>query len=280
MPIRVYKPTTPGRRKSSVIVDKELSKKRPEKSLIKIKKQKAGRSKGTITVRHRGGGAKRYIRIVDFKRNNFDKEAEVIALEYDPNRSANLALIQYENGKKNYIIAVDGLKVGDKVKSSMEKLDPKPGNCMPLEKVLPGATISCIELQPGKGAEMVRGAGSWAVLMGVEGKYAQLKLPSGEIRLVLKNCLATIGRVSRHEHRSVRVGKAGRKRHMGIRPTVRGTAMNPVDHPHGGGEGNQPIGLKHPKSPWGKAALGVKTRKPKKESNKLILKRRKKKKRK
>lgn len=280
MPIKLYKPITPGRRKASVVVNPEISKKRPEKSLITIKKKKAGRSKGKITVRHRGGGAKRFIRIVDFKRDKFDVPAKVVALEYDPNRTAYIALLEYEDKEKRYIIAPEGLKVGDTVLSSKNKIEQKIGNCLPLEHILPGTVVHNIELQPGKGGEIVRAAGAGATLMVCEGKYAQLKLPSGEIRLVPKNCLATIGQVSKSEHRLRRLGKAGRTRHLGIRPSVRGKAMSPRDHPHGGGEGGCPIGLKHPKTPWGKPALGVKTRKKNKPSDKLILKRRKKKKRK
>lgn len=274
--IKIYKPTTPSRRKTSIITTKELSKKRPEKSLIKIKKKKSGRSHGKITIRHQGGGEKRYYRIIDFKRNKFDIKAKVIALEYDPNRSARIALLEYEDKEKRYIIAPNELKIGDEVISSKSQIEIKNGNCLPLKYIPTGTFIYNIELQPGKGGEIVRSAGSSTFIQSIEGKYAQLKMPSKEIRLILKECLATIGQVSNLDHNNIRIGKAGRKRHMGIRPTVRGKAMNPVDHPHGGGEGNCPIGLKYPKTPWGKHALGVKTRKKKKWSNKLILQRRRK----
>jgi len=280
MPIKVYKPTTPSRRKASVVVNKEISKKEPEKSLIVIKKRKAGRNaQGRITVRHQGGGAKRYYRIVDFKRDKFDMPAVVQSIEYDPNRSAYIALVIYEDGEKRYIIAPDNLKEKDKVISSKQKIDFKVGNCMPLEFIPTGTVVHNVELEPGKGGKIGRGAGTAVVVMGLENQYAQLKMPSGEIRLVPKECLATIGQVSKLEHRHIRLGKAGRSRHLGHRPTVRGKAMNPCDHPHGGGEGNSPIGLKHPKTPWGKPALGAKTRKKNKKSDKLIIKRRKKKRR-
>ncbi|MBI4653283.1 50S ribosomal protein L2 [Candidatus Kuenenbacteria bacterium] len=274
--IKIYKPTTPSRRKTSIITTKELTKKRPEKSLMKIKKKKSGRSYGKITVRHQGGGEKRFYRIIDFKRDKFDMEAKVIALEYDPNRSARIALLEYEDKEKRYIIAPNELKVGDKIISSKSQIEIKVGNCLPLKYIPTGILIYNIELQPGKGGEIVRSAGTTTFIQSVKGKYAQLKMPSKEIRLILKECLATIGQVGNLDHNNIRIGKAGRKRHMGIRPGVRGKAMNPVDHPHGGGEGSCPIGLKHPKTPWGKPALGVKTRKKKKWSNKLIIQRRKK----
>ncbi len=274
MPIKLYKPTTPGRRHASVVKNSEVSKKRPQKSLIKIKKNKAGRSAGKIAVRHQGGGEKRYLRLVDFKRDKFDMPAKVIALEYDPNRTAYIALVEYTDGEKRYILSPEDLKNGEEILSSKEKIAQKVGNCMPLELMLPGSAIHNIELQPGKGGSMVRSAGAVATLMGCEGKYAQVKMPSGEVRLILKTCLATLGKVGKAEQRLVRLGKAGRSRHLGKRPEVRGTAMNPVDHPHGGGEGNQPIGMKYPKTPWGKHALGVRTRKVKKASSKLILSRR------
>ena len=277
MAIKLYKPTTPARRKTSVVSSSDITKKSPEKKLTLPRKNKAGRNKsGKITVRHRGGGAKRRIRLVDFKRHEFNQPASIIAIEYDPNRSARIALIQYEGGQISYILANTQSKIGDKVVSSDKKTEVKVGNRMPLEFIPPGMSIYNIEVNPGRGGIMARSAGSSAILQAVEGKYAQLKMPSNEIRLVKKECLATVGTVSNPDHRLVRIGKAGRKRHMGIRPTVRGKAMNPVDHPHGGGEGKHPIGLKYPKTPWGKHALGVKTRKKNKWSNKMIVKRRKK----
>jgi len=280
MAIKVHKPTTPARRKMSVN-KADVSKKRPEKSLIRIKKRTGGRNhSGRITVQHRGGGAKRYIRIVDFRREKYDVPATIIAIEYDPNRSANIALVQYEDKEKRYVLAAKDLKVDDKIISSQGKVSIKTGNRTLLENIPAGERIYNIELGPGVGGKIVRGAGMGATLMGVEGKFAQIKLPSTEIRLIPKNCSASIGVVGNSEHGLVRIGSAGRKRHMGIRPTVRGKAKNPVDHPHGGGEGKNPIGLKHPKTPWGKPALGVKTRRKKKISSKLILKRRKRKKRK
>ena len=279
MPVKRYKPTTPGRRLSSVQDFSDITKTEPEKSLVVIKKRTGGRNnQGKITVRHRGGGAKRYIRIIDFKQDKFDMPATVEAIEYDPNRGARIALVKYEDGEKRYVIAPQDIKVGTKIISSLEKVEIKVGNRTKLENIPPGVEIFNVELTPGKGGQLSRGAGTMIQLMAIEGKYAQLKLPSGEIRLVPKECMATIGQVSNPDYRLIRWGKAGRMRHRGIRPTVRGKAMNPVDHPHGGGEGNQPIGLKHPKTPWGKPALGVKTRK-KKQSDKLIVQRRKKKRR-
>lgn len=277
MGIKKYKPTTPGRRKSSVQDFSDITKKNPEKSLVIIKKRKGGRnSQGKITVRHRGGGAKRYIRIIDFKQNRFDDVATINAIEYDPNRGSRIALIKYEDDEKKYIIAPIGMKVGDKIVSSKkEDIEIKSGNRTLLKNIPSGIGVYNIELVPGKGGQIARGAGTMVKLMAVEGKYAQLKMPSGEIRLVPKDCMATIGQASNPDYRLIRWGKAGRMRHKGIRPTVRGKAMNPVDHPHGGGEGNQPIGLKHPKTPWGKPALGVRTRNKKKSSNRLIIKRRK-----
>jgi large subunit ribosomal protein L2 len=257
----------------------DITKNKPEKSLITIKKKTGGRNvQGKITVRHRAGGHKKYLRKIDFKRDKFDIEGQIKSIEYDPNRQARIALVVYQDGEKRYIIAPTQLKVNDKVISSQKKVTIKIGNAMPLQYIPIGTMVYNIELVPGKGAQIVRSAGTQAKLMAVEGKYAQLKLPSTEIRLVPKQCLATIGQASNPEARHLKIGKAGRKRHMGIKPTVRGKAMNPVDHPHGGGEGSQPIGLKHPKTPWGKAALGAITRK-KKASDKLIIKRRKKKKR-
>jgi len=280
MAIQVYKPTTPGRRKTSVN-KAEVSRKRPEKSLIVIKKRTGGRNnQGKITVRHRGGGAKRYLRLVDFKREKYDMPATVIAIEYDPNRSANIALVEYEDKEKRYILAPQGIKEGDIMLSSMNKVSIQPGNRTQISNIPVGELVYNVELAPGTGGKIVRCAGASASVMATEGKFAQIKLPSSEIRLVPVRCFATMGVVGNSEHGLVRVGKAGRKRHMGFRPTVRGKAMNPVDHPHGGGEGNTPIGLKRPKTPWGKPALGVKTRKKNKASNKLIIARRKSKKRK
>ncbi|MFH0856562.1 MAG: 50S ribosomal protein L2 [bacterium] len=276
MGIKKYKPITAGRRNSSVDDFKDITAKKPEKSLLIIKKRKSGRnSSGKITVRHKGGGAKRYYRIIDFKRDKYGIPAKVVSIEYDPNRSSRIALLQYIDGEKRYIVAPIGLEAGGKVISSREHIEVNPGNAMPLEKIPVGTLIYNIELVPGKGGEMARSAGVGVQLMGIEGKYAQIKLPSGEIRLVLKECLATIGQVSNPDYRLIRWGKAGRKRHLGIRPTVRGKVMNPVDHPHGGGEGRNPIGLKNPKTPWGKPALGVKTRDKKKKSTKFIISRRK-----
>lgn len=275
MPIKIYKPTSPARRHSSVDAFLDITKAEPEKSLIVIKKKKSGRNAtGKITVRHQGGGAKKYLRIIDFRRDKFDQPAKVGAIEYDPNRGARIALVVYSDGEKRYILAPDGLKVGDEIISSQKKIDIKIGNASPLEYIPTGFNVHNVELVPGKGGQLARGAGVVVMLMAVEGKYAQLKMPSGEIRLVPKECLATVGQVSNPDRRLIRWGKAGRMRHRGIRPTVRGKAMNPVDHPHGGGEGNQPIGLKHPKTPWGKLALGFITRKSVKKSDKLILKRR------
>ena len=279
MAIRVYKPTTPARRKTSVVISSDITKTKPEKSLTKAKKRQAGRNKtGKITVRHRGGGAKRRLRLVDFKRHIFDQPAEIIAIEYDPNRSARIALIKYPDGQLSYILAANDFKLGSQIVSSNKKVAIHKGNRMPLEFIPAGISLYNIELNPGRGGVLARSAGTSAILQAVEGKFAQLKMPSSEIRLVKKECLATIGSLSNPDHRLVRIGKAGRKRHMGIRPTVRGKAMNPVDHPHGGGEGRHPIGLKYPKTPWGKHALGVKTRKKGKWSDKMIIKRRKKRK--
>ncbi len=279
MPIKQYKPLTAGRRKASVDSFADLTVKKPEKKLIKIKKRTGGRNfTGKITVRHIGGGAKKYIRIIDFKRDKFDMPAMVKTIEYDPNRNARIALVVYSDGEKRYIIAPNELKVGNEIISSREnKIKIMPGNTMPLKDIPEGSMIYNIELTPGKGGQLVRSAGNNAQLMAVEGDYATIKLPSGEIRKVLKDNLATLGNVSNAEDITIRLGKAGRKRHLGIRPTVRGKVMNPVDHPHGGGEGKHPIGLKYPKTLWGKHALGVKTRKAKKYSDKLIIQRRKKK---
>ena len=275
MPIKVYKPTTPARRKTSVLINKDLSKARPKKSLIVIRKQSAGRnSQGRITVRHKGGGAKRYIRIVDFKRDKFDIVGKVETIEYDPNRNANIALVVYIDGERRYVLAHDSIKVGDKVMSSENKLSAKKGYHMPLKYIPTGTQIYNVELTPGKGGQLARSAGNALTLMSLADGKAQLKMPSGEIRLVLDKCKASVGAPSNPEFRNVRIGKAGRKRHMGIRPTVRGKAMNPVDHPHGGGEGSNPIGMKHPKTYKGKPAYGVKTRRKNRPSDKLIVKRR------
>lgn len=276
MGIKIYKPTTPGRRQTSVADFSDLTKKAPEKKLLRIKKKTGGRNfQGKITVRHRGGGAKQFYRLIDYKRSKFDMPAEVIAIEYDPNRQARIALVQYTDGEKQYIIAPQELSVGSQVMSSQTRIEIKPGNRMPLKHIPLGSMIYELETTPGKGGQLVRTAGSGAKLMAVEGKYANIKMPSGEIRLLSSDSSATIGQVSNPDAMHLRIGKAGRMRHMGIRPTVRGKVMNPVDHPHGGGEGSNPIGMKAPKTPWGKKALGVKTRKPKKYSDNLILSRRK-----
>ena len=274
MPIKHYKPTTPGRRGMTVMDYSGLSKVAPEKSLLAPLDKKAGRnSYGRITVRHRGGGNRRKYRIIDFKRNKFDIAATVVTLEYDPNRSAFIALVEYEDGEKRYIIAPVGLKVGDKVISSTTA-DIKPGNALPLANIPTGTFIHNVELYPGKGAQLARSAGNQAQLMAKEGGKALLRLPSGELRYVPVNCMASIGQVSNPEHENVNYGKAGRKRHMGWRPTVRGSVMNPCDHPHGGGEGKSPVGLPNPVTPWGKPALGYKTRSKKARTDKYIVRRR------
>ena len=274
MAIKVYKPTTPGRRGMSVIDYSELSKVAPEKSLLAPKNKKAGRnSYGRITVRHRCGGNRKKYRIIDFKRGNAGVVGTVMTLEYDPNRTANIALVQYEDGEKRYIIAPAGLKVGDKVSAGADA-DIKPGNALPLSSIPTGTFIHNVELYPGKGAQLARAAGAMAQLMGKEGALAMVRLPSGEMRYVPMNCMATIGQVGNADHANQKIGKAGRKRHMGWRPTVRGSVMNPCDHPHGGGEGKSPIGRPGPVTPWGKPALGHKTRKTKNRSDKFIVKRR------
>ena len=274
MAIRVYKPTTNARRNMSTIDYSGLSKVKPERSLLATKKKHSGRnSYGRITVRHRGGGNRKKYRIIDFKRTKFDVPAEVLTLEYDPNRSAFIALIQYEDGVKSYIIAPQGLNVGDTVIAGLGA-DIKPGNALPLSAIPNGTVIHNVELYPGRGGQLARSAGNSAQLMAKEGKLALLRLPSGEMRNVPAKCMATVGAVSNPDHGNVMIGKAGRKRHMGIRPTVRGSVMNPCDHPHGGGEGKAPIGRPGPVTPWGKPALGYKTRKKKKASDKLIVKRR------
>ena len=274
MAIKKYKPTSPARRQMTVSTFEEITKKSPERSLLEPLKSKAGRnSYGRITVRHRGGGVKRKYRVIDFKRDKRDMKATVLAIEYDPNRSANIALLQYEDGEKRYIIAPHELKTGDVVECS-ERADIRPGNALPISAIPVGTVIHNIELMPGKGAQLVRAAGNSAQLMAKEGKYAQVRLPSGEVRMIRMDCIATIGQVGNLDHENISIGKAGRKRHMGWRPTVRGVVMNPNDHPHGGGEGKSPVGMPSPVTPWGKPALGYKTRKHKKASNKFIVKRR------
>ena len=273
MAIKNYKPTTPGRRKMSTLVNTEITKSTPEKSLVVTIKKNGGRNnQGKITVRHQGGGAKRKYRIIDFKRNKLNVPGVVASIEYDPNRTANIALINYVDGEKRYIIAPKGLEVGMKVMSG-EGADIKVGNALPIMSIPVGTTIHNIELRPGKGGELARSAGASAQILGREGKYVMIRLASGEQRKVLGTCMATIGEVGNEDSSLVKVGKAGRKRHMGVRPTVRGSVMNPNDHPHGGGEGRAPIGRKAPVTPWGKPALGYKTRK-KKQSDKFIVRRR------
>ena len=274
MGIKQYQPTTPSRRNMSVSTFEEITKNKPERSLIVSKKKHAGRnSYGRITVRHQGGGSRRKYRIIDFKRRKDDVSATVVAIEYDPNRSANIALLQYEDGEKAYIIAPKGLKVNDKVMSGANA-DIKPGNCLPISNIPVGTLIYCIELKPGKGAQMVRSAGNSAQLMAREDKYAHVRLPSGEMRLVRVDCRAVIGEVGNSDHENIKLGKAGKSRWLGHRPQVRGSVMNPNDHPHGGGEGKSPVGRPGPVTPWGKPALGYKTRNKKKASNKFIVKRR------
>ena len=277
MPVRKYKPTSPGRRLSSVNDYAELvGVQDAPKKLLDVKKRQGGRnSQGKITVRHRGGGNKRYYRLVDFKQNRFDQPATVLGIQYDPNRSAHIALIEYADGGKSFILAPLGLKIGQTVVSSKNRVDITTGNRTQLQYIPTGIPIHNIELVPSQGGAIVRSAGNGAVIMSVEGEDALIKMPSSELRKVKKTCLASIGQVSNVDHGNIRWGKAGRMRWMGWRPTVRGKAMNPVDHPHGGGEGNQPIGMKAPKTPWGKKALGVKTRRKKKYSNSRIISRRK-----
>ena len=274
MGIKHYKAYTPSRRNMTSSTFEEITKKTPEKSLLATKKKNAGRnSYGRITVRHQGGGNRQKYRIIDFKRLKDNMEATVIGIEYDPNRSANIALIEYEDGTKSYILAPIGLKDGDKVVSG-DKADIKPGNCMKIESIPVGTMIHNIELNPGQGGKLVRAAGQEAQLMAKEGKYAHVRLPSGEMRLIMAVCRATIGTVGNSDHENVKLGKAGRTRHLGKRPEVRGSVMNPNDHPHGGGEGKSPVGRPGPVTPWGKPALGYKTRNKKKASNKFIVKRR------
>ncbi len=275
MSIKTYRPTTPARRQMSVSgfdgVDKHA---KPEKGLIEVRKKNSGRnSYGRITVRHKGGGNRRKYRVIDFKRDKMDAAAQVLRLEYDPNRSAFIALVEYEDGERRYILAPVGLAAGDTILSSANA-DIKPGNCLPLENIPVGTVIHNIELYPGRGAQLVRAAGVAAQLMAKEGGMATIRMPSGEMRKVRMNCKATIGQVGNIDHANVSIGKAGRKRHMGIRPTVRGSVMNPCDHPHGGGEGKAPVGRPGPVTPWGKPALGYKTRKTKNPTDKFIVKRR------
>ena len=273
MAIKHYKPTTNGRRGMSTLANEEITTSTPTKSLLASKSKTGGRNnQGKMTVRHIGGGAKRKYRVIDYKRNKVGVTGRVATIEYDPNRNANIALINYKDGEKRYIIAPNGLKVCMIIENG-ESADIKVGNALPLKNIPVGTMVHCIELQPGKGAEMCRSAGAGAQILGREGKYVMLRLQSGETRLVLGTCIATIGVVGNEDYKLVNLGKAGRKRHMGIRPTNRGSVMNPNDHPHGGGEGRAPIGRKSPMTPWGKPALGVKTRKSKKKSEKLIVSR-------
>jgi len=273
MGIRKINPTTPGQRFMTVSSFEEITKKTPERSLVEDKRKNAGRNNsGKITIRHQGGGARQKYRIIDFKRNKDNVPAKVFSIEYDPNRSANIALLHYADGEKRYIIAPLGLTVGETIVSG-ETADIKVGNALPLANIPVGTMIHCIELKPGKGAQLVRSAGNAAQLMAKEGAYAQVRLPSGEVRLIPMNAKATIGQVGNIDHANIQIGKAGRTRHMGIRPTVRGSVMNPCDHPHGGGEGKSPIGRPGPVTPWGKPALGYKTRKHKNPTNKYIVRR-------
>ena len=274
MAIKRFKPTTPSRRNMAVTDYSVLSKVAPERSLLEPMNKTAGRNNtGRITVRHHGGGNRTKYRVIDFKRNKVDVPATVLTLEYDPNRTAFIALIQYEDGVKSYILAPNGLSVGDKVMSG-EGADIKPGNALPINSIPVGTVIHNIELYPGKGGQLVRSAGNFAQLIAKEGKYGLVRLPSGELRNIPLNCYATVGQVSNLDHDNVKIGKAGKKRHMGWRPTVRGSVMNPVDHPHGGGEGKSPVGRPGPVTPWGKPALGYKTRNTHKASDKFIVRRR------
>lgn len=275
MAIKKFNPTSPARRFMTVSSFEEITKTEPEKSLVVSLKSQAGRNNyGKITVRHRGGGHKRKYRIIDFKRDKVNIPAKVAAIEYDPNRTANIALLHYADGEKRYIISPNGLKIGDTIISA-EDADIKVGNTLPLKNIPVGTFVHNIELKAGKGGQLVRAAGNAAQLMAKEGNYAQVRLPSGEVRQIRIECKATIGQVGNVEHEIISIGKAGRKRHMGFRPSVRGSAMNPVDHPHGGGEGKAPVGRPSPMTPWGKPALGYKTRDKKKASSKFIIKRRK-----
>lgn len=273
MGIKVYKPITPGQRNKTGYSFEEITKSRPERSLIVVRRSMAGRNMyGRVTVRHQGGGVRQYIRLVDFKRNKFNIPAKVAAIEYDPNRTARLALVVYADGEKRYILAPVGLKVGDTILTGPQA-EIRPGNSLPITNIPVGTMIHNIELKQGRGGQMVRSAGAAAQLLAKEGDYAQLRLPSGEVRLVRQVCYATIGQVGNLEHSNIKLGKAGRKRKMGIRPTVRGTAMSPRDHPHGGGEGRQPTGMASPKSPWGKPTRGYKTRRNK-QTDQFIVRRR------
>jgi len=275
MGIKTFRPYTPSRRNMTTLTNDEITKNSPEKSLLDTKKKNAGRnSYGRITVRHQGGGNRQKYRIIDFKRKKDNITATVIGIEYDPNRTSNIALIEYEDGEKAYILAPIGLTDGDKVISG-ENVDIRPGNCLPISNIPVGTLIHNIELNPGQGGKMVKAAGGEAQLMAKEGEYAHVRLPSGEMRLVRAKCRATIGTIGNTDHSNVKLGKAGRTRHLGIRPTVRGTVMNPVDHPHGGGEGKAPVGHSGPLTPWGKPALGYKTRKKNNKTDKYIVKRRK-----
>lgn len=263
MPVKVYKPTSPGRRDMTGHTFEEITRSRPNRSLLKPLRKRGGRNvRGKITVRHRGGGHRRHYRLVDWKREKVDIPAYVASIEYDPNRSARIALVHYADGEKRYIIAPLGLGVGDKVMSG-EKAGIRPGNCLPLSRIPLGTQVHNIELQPGRGGQLARAAGASAQLVAKEGDYAQLRLPSGEVRLILLNCVATVGEIGNVDHQNVKLGKAGRKRHLGVRPTVRGSAMSPRDHPHGGGEGRTGVGMPGPKTPWGKPALGKRTRRNK-----------------
>ena len=274
MPIKTFRPTTPSRRHMTTLDNSGLDKVKPEKSLLDTNKKNAGRnSYGRITVRHQGGGNRQKYRIIDFKRDKVDMPAKVLYIEYDPNRSANIARVEYEDGERRYILAPVGLNRGDTIIASAAA-DIKPGNTLPIGNIPVGTIVHNVELYPGRGAQLVRSAGAAAQLMAKENGYAQVRLPSGEVRLVRLDCTATIGQVGNLDHENVQIGKAGRKRHMGVRPTVRGSVMNPVDHPHGGGEGKSPVGRPGPVTPWGKPTLGYKTRSHKNRSNKFIVKRR------
>jgi large subunit ribosomal protein L2 len=278
MAVKKYKPVTPGQRGMTGYTFEEITKSKPERSLIVIRREHAGRNAyGRVTVRHRGAGNRTYIRIIDFKRNKLGIPAKVAAIEYDPNRTARLALLNYADGEKRYIVAPLGIKVGDTLLSGPQA-EIRPGNCLPLENIPVGTMVHNIEIKAGKGGQLVRSAGGSAQLLAKEGEYAQIRLPSGEVRLVRQTCYATIGQIGNVDHSNIKLGKAGRKRHMGIRPTVRGTAQSPRDHPHGGGEGRQPAGMPGPKTPWGRPARGYKTRRNK-TSDKYIVRRRSKSKR-
>jgi large subunit ribosomal protein L2 len=274
MPVKVYKPTSPGRRGMSVLNFEEITKSEPEKSLLAPLKKKSGRNnQGRLTVRHRGGGHKRRYRLIDFKRDKYGVPANVASVEYDPNRTANIALLVYVDGEKRYILAPEGLKVGDTLMSGPEA-DIRVGNALPIYRIPLGTQIHNIELQPGKGGQLVRAAGTSAQLLAKEGAYSQIRLPSGEVRYINQNCMATIGQIGNSDHSNIVYGKAGRKRWLGIRPTVRGSAMDPNSHPHGGGEGGAPIGMPGPKSPWGKPTLGAKTRRNKRTDKYIVRRRR------